>query len=88
MLITEIILAKFKAKSSSRKLKEVQKKLQDSQGVLHQLEVTANLDPTYFSSQRERQRHVQSETLDNNVVDLRVKLGRLIEQQESLNVAL
>ena len=66
----------------------MQEKLQDSQGVLHQLEITANLDRTYFSSQWERQRHVKSETLDNNVVDLQVKLVRLIEQQESLNMAL
>ncbi len=66
----------------------MQKKLQDAQEVLHQLETTANLDQTYFSSQWERQRNLQSETLDKNVVDLRLKLVRLIEQQESLNMAM
>ena len=75
------------AKSSSRKLKEVEKKLEEARGILANLERTSHLDPAYFSAQWDRQKKIQSETLGKNVVNLRIKLGKLIEQEESLNLA-
>ena len=62
--------------------------MKEARGILSELERTTHLEPAYFSAQWARQKNLQSETLDNNALDLRVKLGKLIEQEESLNVAM
>ena len=74
-------------KSSSRELKEVEKKLEEARGILANLERTSHLDPAYSSAQWDCQKAIKSETLGQNVVDLRIKLGKLIEQEELLNLA-
>lgn len=65
----------------------MEKKLGEARQHLADLERTSHLDQAYFSAQWDRQKRLQSETLGKNVVDLRMKLGRLIEQEESLNLA-